>query len=188
MRQSKRTGWGGPREGAGQPKKEPTTVVRLPVEIADMARRMAARGGSSSGIGAFLNVEARTAGAVPFVAGSVACGFPSPAEADLENPLDFNELMSAHLPSVFAVRVTGESMIEAGLFPGDIAVVDKAAPVRSGCVIVACLNGEFTLKRYILKGEQVILRPENEAFSDIPVSPKAEFEIWGVVIRSVRMF
>ena len=188
MRQGKRTGWGGPREGAGKPQGPPTKVVRLPVEIADLARRMAARGGSSSGIGAFLNVEARTAAEVPFVTASVACGFPSPAEADMENPLDFNELLGARLPSVFAVRVAGESMTGAGLFPGDVAVVDRAKPVRSGCIVVACLNGEFTLKRYLMKRGKVVLHPENPAFPDLTVPAEAEFEVWGVVTNSIRRF
>lgn len=186
MERRKAAGWGGPREGAGKPRGEPTKVVRLPVEIADLARRIAARGGSSSGIGAFLNVEGRTSAEVPFVTGSVACGFPSPAEADMENPLDFNELLGAHLPSVFAVRVSGESMTGAGLFPGDVAVVDRARPVKSGCIVVACLNGEFTLKRYLVKRGRVTLHPENPAFPDITVPESAEFEVWGVVTNSIR--
>lgn len=170
----------------GRPPSEPTKVVRLPVPIADLARRMAARGNTSSGIEAFLNVDPRSSAQVPLVTSSIACGFPSPAEADLESPLDFNELLGASLPSVFAVRVAGESMIQAGLFPGDIAVVDRAVPVTPGCIVVACLNGEFTMKTYQKRRGRVILHPENPAFPDIEVPETADFEIWGVVTDSIR--
>lgn len=179
---------GGPRPNAGRRKGEPTKVVRLPVEIADLARRIAARGGTSGGIGAFLKVDGTSTAEVPYVTASVACGFPSPAEDSLENPLDFNELVGARLPSVFAVRVAGESMIGAGLFPGDVAVVDKAKTPSHGCIVVACLNGEFTMKRFLKKRGRIVLHPENPAFPDIEVPDEAEFEVWGVITHSFRRF
>ncbi|BCM87905.1 LexA family protein [Methylobacterium indicum] len=189
MRQSKRTSWGGPREGAGRPPAEPTKVVRLPVDIADAARRAAAaRGGSASGIGAFLKGEVRTSASAPLVSASVACGFPSPAEDSLERPLDLNELHGIGAPSVFLVRVAGESMTGRGLFPGDIAVVDKARQPRSGCIVVACLNGDFTMKTYLKRGDEVILKAENPAFPDITVPEEADFQVWGVVTGSSRVF
>ncbi|MCY1640687.1 LexA family protein [Methylorubrum sp. SL192] len=89
--------------------------------------------------------------------------------------------------SASTMRVAGESMTGAGFFPGDIAVVDRAKPVKSGCIVVACLNGEFTLKRYLLKRGKVVLHPENPAFPDLTVPESAEFEVWGVVTCSVRM-
>lgn len=174
--------------GGRKPKSERTTVVRLPVEIAELARRMAARGASSSGIGAFLTMDGTSTAAMPFVTASVACGFPSPADDYMENPLDFNELVGARLPSVFAVRVQGESMRDAGIHAGDIAVIDRARKVVSGCIVVACLNGEFTLKRYLVRKGRVILRPENPAFSEIAVSEEADFEVWGVLRNVVKSY
>lgn len=189
MRQSKRTGWGGPREGAGQPRKEPTTVVRLPVDLAEAARRAAAaRGGSGSGIGAFLKGEVRVSASAPLVTASVACGFPSPAEDSLERPLDLNELHGIGAPSVFLVRVAGESMTGRGLFPGDVAVVDKAREPKSGCIVVACLNGDFTMKTYLRRAGRVVLKAENPAFPDIEVPAEADFQVWGVVTGSSRVF
>nr|USU32437.1 translesion error-prone DNA polymerase V autoproteolytic subunit [Methylobacterium sp. OTU13CASTA1] len=179
---------GGARPNAGRRKSEPTKVVRLPVEIADLARRIAARGGTSGGIAAFLKVDGNSTAEVPYVTASVACGFPSPAEDSLESPLDFNELVGARLPSVFAVRVAGESMLGAGLYPGDVAVVDKAKTPTHGCIVVACLNGEFTMKRFLKKRGRIILHPENPAFPDIEVPDEAEFEVWGVVTHSFRRY
>lgn len=189
MRQSKRTAWGGPREGAGHPGKEPTKVVRLPLDLAEAARRAAeARGGNASGIGAFLKGEARSSVTAPLVTASVACGFPSPAEDSLERPLDLNELHGIGAPSVFLVRVAGESMTGRGLFPGDVAVVDKAREPKSGCVVVACLNGDFTLKTYLRRRGRIVLKAENPAFPDIEVPEEADFQVWGVVTGSSRVF
>lgn len=184
-----RRGRGGPRPGSGRRPGDGTKVVRLPVEIADQARRMAAtRGGNSSGIGAFLKGEYRLKAAAPLVTASVACGFPSPAEDYLETPVDMNELHGIGTPSVFLVRVIGESMTGVGILPGDAVVVDKAAPLKSGCIIVASLNGDFTLKRFIKQGGEVILRPENPAFPEITVPAEAEFLVWGIVTGLSRRF
>lgn len=189
MRQSKRTGWGGPREGAGKPPGEPTKVVRLPVDIAEAARRAAeARGGNASGIGAFLKGEVRTSASAPLVTGSVACGFPSPAEDHLDRALDLNELHGIGRPDVFLVRVAGESMTGRGLFPGDVAIVSKGAPAKNGCIVVACLNGDFTMKTYQKRGNRVKLKAENPAFPDIDVPEEAEFQVWGVVTGLSRTF
>lgn len=186
--QDDRTGRGGPRPGSGQPRKEPTTVIRLPVEIADAARRAAAaRGGNTSGIGAFLRGEARTSASAPLVTASVACGFPSPAEDHLERALDLNELHSIGTPTVFIVRVQGESMILRGYLPGDFAIVDKAKAPVNGCIVVACINGDFTMKTYYKRGNKVVLKAENPAFADINVPAEAEFQIWGVVTGCSRV-
>ena len=189
MRQSKRTGWGGPREGAGKPIGEPTKVVRLPVDIAEAARRAAeARGGNASGIGAFLRGEVRTNASAPLVTASVACGFPSPAEDHLDRALDLNELHGIGRPDVFLVRVAGESMTGRGLFPGDVAVVSKGTAPRNGCIVVACLNGDFTMKTYVKRGNRVKLKAENPAHADIDVPEEADFQIWGVVTGLSRTF
>lgn len=111
----------------------------------------------------------RLSASAPLVTASVACGFPSPAEDHLERPLDLNELYRIDSPSVFLVRVAGESMTGRGLFPGDVAVVDKAKPPRNDCIVVACLNGDFTMKTYQRRGERVTLKAENPAFPNIEV-------------------
>lgn len=186
--QHKRTGRGGPRPNSGQPRKEPTTVVRLPVDIAELARRMAARGGRSGGVGAFLTIDGTSTAAVPFASASVACGFPSPAEDHLENPLDFNELVGARLLHVFAVRVHGDSMRDAGIDHGDIAVIDRAREAKHGCIVVACVNNDFTLKRYQERDGVVILHPENPAYPDMVITEDTDFEVFGVLRNVVKVF
>ncbi len=180
----------GSRNGVmGRPPTEPTKVVRLPVDLADAARRAAeARGGNASGIGAFLKGEARTSASAPLVTASVACGFPSPAEDHLERPLDLNELHGIGRADVFLVRVAGESMIGRGLFPGDVAVVSKATQPRNGCIVVACINGDFTMKTYYRRGNRVKLKAENPAHADIDVPEEADFQVWGVVTGLSRTF
>ena len=115
------------------------------------------------------------------------CGFPSPAEDYLDNPLDFNELLVKNAAATFAVRLSGDSMIGAGLFPGDIAVVDRSVTPSHNCIVLALLDGEFTVKRYWRQGNLIKLLPENAAYSPIEITEERAFEIWGVITRSIRM-
>ncbi len=124
-------------------------------------------------ISAFLDLENRGAVSVPLVSSSVAAGFPSPADDYLDRPLDFNELLIENPAATFAVRIAGESMIRAGLFPGDIAVVDRSRTASNGCVVLALVDGEFTIKRYRRRGATVLLQAENPKFSDIAPSSRA---------------
>lgn len=132
-------------------------------------------------------VVARTHGRVPFMVGRVQAGFPSPADDYLDNPLDFNELLIAHPAATFAVRVAGDSMVQAGIFAGDIAVVDRAEDAKDGRVVLAVVDGEFTIKRYRVRGRRVWLEAANPAFKDLELRPDMEFEVWGVVRHSIRM-
>ena len=119
----------------------------------------------------------------------VASGFPSPAEDSLDRPLDLNELHGIGRSGVFLVQIAGESMIGAGLFPGDIAIVNKSVEARHRRNVVACLNGEFTLKSYLVARDGTItLHAENPAFPDIEVPREADFQVWGVVTGSSRVF
>ncbi len=135
----------------------------------------------------FFAVEPRLALSVPLVGAVAECGFPSPADDYLDRPLDFNELLIENVPATFAVRIAGDSMIGIGLFPGDIAIVNRAKAVVDGAIVVALVDGEFTLKRYRKRGSRVWLQPENPAFKDIEVLDGMTFEVWGVVTRSIRM-
>jgi DNA polymerase V len=78
-------------------------------------------------------------------------------------------------------------MTGAGIFPGDIAVVDRAREPMNGSIVLALLDGAFTVKRYRTKDGTVWLQAENPAFSDIRVSDGQSFEVWGVITRSIRM-
>lgn len=134
-----------------------------------------------------LDVEIRSKMTVPLMAGQVAAGFPSPADDFEERPLDFNELLVRNPAATFAVRAQGDSMAGAGIFDGDICVVDRSVKPVDGCVVVALLDGAFTMKRLRMKGQRVWLQAENPHYPDIPVTDGSEFEIWGVVTHAVRM-
>jgi DNA polymerase V len=163
-------------------------VVRLPLPVANLARRIAEGSLRAGDISAFLDVECRTPGmSVPLVSSSVAAGFPSPADDYLDRPLDFNELLIENPAATFAVRVGGESMTGAGLFPNDIAIVDRSRTAVNGCVVLALVDGEFTLKRYRRRGAQVVLQAENAKYQDIVIEETTQFEVWGVVTKAIRM-
>jgi DNA polymerase V len=177
---------GGRRAGAGRRHGPPTKVVRLPVKLADMVRNLAAANNRGD-VAAFLEVEDRSTQRVPMMAWSAACGFPSPAEDYVDRPLDFNELLIEHPAATFAIRIEGESMTGAGIFPGDIAVVDRAREPVNGSVILALVDGAFTVKRYRVKDSAVWLQAENPAFPDMLIVEGQTLEVWGVITRSIRM-
>src|SRR5271169_4737811 len=116
----------------GRPPGEPSKVVRLPLPVAALAKRLAEKSLRAGDINAFFDIEARRPATVPLMATSAACGFPSPADDYLDRPLDFNELLIENPAATFAVRIAGESMTGAGLFPGDIAVVDRSRTAVDG--------------------------------------------------------
>ncbi len=171
----------------GRPAGEPTKVVRLPLPVAALARRLAAKSLRAGDINAFLDVGARRSATVPLMAVPAECGFPSPADDYLDRPLDFNDLLIENPAATFAVRIAGESMKGAGLFPGDIAVVDRSRTAVDGSIVLALIDGEFTIKRYRKKGVRVWLQAENPAFANIELNEDSGFEVWGVIAKSIRM-
>jgi DNA polymerase V len=110
----------------------------------------------------------------------VPAGFPSPAEGYADDPLDIRELLLQNPAATFFVRADGDSMEGAGIFSGDIVVVDRSLNPQDGAVVLALLNGEFTLKRIWKKPEGGLLMPENPRYAPIPVSRDDEFSVWGV--------
>jgi len=177
---------GGRRPGAGRVPGPPTRVVRLPVPLANLARGLAAAKHMGD-VAGFIDVQTRTALRVPMMAWSAACGFPSPAEDYVDKPLDFNELLIEHPAATFAIRIEGDSMTGAGIFPGDIAVVDRAREPVNGSIVLALLDGAFTVKRYRIKDGAVWLQAENPAYPDLQISDGQSLEVWGVITRSIRM-
>jgi DNA polymerase V len=178
----------GSRKGiGGRPSGQPTTVIRIPQTILALTRHLAAGTLRAGELNAFLDIEPRTQLAVPMAGASAPCGFPSPADDYLERALDFNELLVHNPAATFAVRLSSDSMTGVGLFPGDIAVVDRSVEPTNGCIVVALLDGEFTVKRYIRRAAGIVLHAENPSFADIEVSEERSFEIWGVVVKSIRM-
>lgn len=131
--------------------------------------------------------EGRTAQTVPLMTSKVPAGFPSPADDYLERPLDFNELLIAHPAATFAVRIQGDSMVGLGIFPGDIAVVDRAETATDGRIILALLDGQFTVKTFRRSGPKIWLEAANPTYRVMPITEDTNFEVWGVVRHSIRM-
>ncbi len=125
---------------------------------------------------------------LPLYQARVPAGFPSPADDYLEGELDLHELLIRNPAATFYVRLAGDSMNKAGLFDGDILVVDRAVSARHGHIVVAVVDGEMTVKRLWSRGGLVELRPENPAFNAIKIVEGRELTVWGVVIGSIRQF
>ncbi len=124
----------------------------------------------------------------PLYASQPAAGFPAPADDLVEKALDINDLVVQNPASTFFVRVRGDSMEGAGIFSGDVLVVDKAVEARDGKIVVAAVYGEMVVKRLRNTAGQFTLYSENDSYEPIVVSDNEDCFIWGVVVGSVRQF
>lgn len=122
------------------------------------------------------------------ISGSVAAGFPSPAEQYLEPPLDLNELLVKRPAATFFVRVQGDSMIGAGICDGDLLVVDRSLRPTSGDIIIACVDGDFTVKTYRRDVKGVHLEPANPDFPTITLRTGQELDYFGKVTAAIHRF
>ena len=166
---------GGARKGAGRPKGqgqygEETKALRIPVSKIKYVSEVVIKG---------LNE-------IPLYSNKVAAGFPSPADDYLEDKIDLNQYLIKHPASTFLVRASGESMKGAGIFPDDILVVDRSLKAENGKVVIAVIDGELTVKRYIKKNSKIILQPENDDFEPIILNENADAQVWGVVTNVIH--
>ena len=125
--------------------------------------------------------ESRTNLRIPLVSANVQAGFPSPADDHMERSLDLNEHLVKNPASTFFVRVQGDSMRDAGIRDGDILVVDRSLQANDRQIVVAMLDGDFTVKRLRKRDEKVFLEAENSAYPPIEVGENQELVIWGAV-------
>lgn len=122
----------------------------------------------------------------PLFLAQVPAGFPSPADDYVEGKLDLNRHLIKHPAATFFVRVTGDSMVDAGIHSGDLLIVDRALEPTDNNVIVAVVNGELTVKRIRKKNERVYLVPENKDYAPMEIREEMDFEIWGVVTNVIH--
>ncbi|HFT1963519.1 TPA: translesion error-prone DNA polymerase V autoproteolytic subunit [Enterobacter ludwigii] len=115
----------------------------------------------------------------------VPCGFPSPAADYVEQRIDLNELLVAHPSSTYFVKAAGDSMAEAGIGDGDLLVVDSSRTAGHGDIVIAAVEGEFTVKRLQLR-PTVQLIPMNSAYSPIVVGSEDSLDVFGVVTFIVK--
>jgi len=123
---------------------------------------------------------------IPLYLERIAAGFPSPADDYIESVLDLNTYLVRNPAATFMVKVSGDSMIDAGIHDGDVLVVDRAEESASGRIVVAVLDGELTVKRLLLRDGERILMPENPCYTPMILSSNQELHIWGVVTGVVR--
>lgn len=162
---------GGKRQGAGRPSGsnhygEPTKAIRIPLSRLPEIK---------------IWLKEAKPFKVPLYGNRVQAGFPSPAEEFIESHLDLNTHLIRHPAATFFVSVTGDSMINAGIHPGDMLVVDKSLKPSHGKIVIAAIDGELTVKRLSCTGNKVQLLPENEGYPPIDISNEQDMVIWGVV-------
>ena len=140
--------------------------------------------------------------AKPKISGSVVAGFPSPAEQYQEPPLDLNELLVKRPAATFFVRVQGDSMTGAGINDGDLLVVDRSLRPASGDVIIASVDGDFTVKTLRVgsnrekgtgnreegNGREIRLEPANPKYPTIVFKPGQELDYFGKVTACIHQF
>jgi DNA polymerase V len=125
---------------------------------------------------------------IPLYLTRVAAGFPSPADDFLDKKIDLNAELIRHPAATFFVRVQGDSMRDAGIFSGDMLIVDRSLEVKENAVVVAVLDGEFTVKRVQRANGKLYLIPANAAYTPTEVTAERDFTVWGVVTNVVHSF
>lgn len=126
----------------------------------------------------------RTAVFLPLYLSRVAAGFPSPADDYLDGGLDLNEHLIEHPAATYFARAEGDSMIELGIFTGDLLIIDRAVQAVDGDVVVVAIDGQLTIKRLDLVHSRLL--PANKSYRPIEISPDSQVDIEGVVIHAVH--
>jgi DNA polymerase V len=129
--------------------------------------------------------ELRQVIALPLFGDLVPCGFPSPAQDYVERRIDLNELMIQHPSATYFVKSSGDSMRDAGIGEGDLLVIDSSRKAAHGDIVIAAVDGEFTVKRLQLH-PIVMLKPENAAYKPIVIGSEDNLEVFGVVTFIVK--
>lgn len=158
---------GGLRRGAGRPRGtgkfgESTKAIRLPVSMIDQVVKFIEQKGLC----------------YPLIPDTELTEQPATTP---ENVLDLGNYLVQNPASTFMVRVTGESMIGAGIFPGDLLIVDRSIRAADGDVIIACVDGAFLVKRLVFNSGKIELHPENKNFKTVVLDDDSNLKVWGVV-------
>ena len=115
-------------------------------------------------------------------------GFASPADDYIEGRLSLDALLIQNKDATFFFRAKGDSMNGAGIFDGDLLVVDKSVTPTSGSIVIAVIDGELMVRRLIKHDDQVSLRPENPEFEKNMLKNEQELQVWGVVTSAIKQF
>ena len=188
---------GGKRAGAGRkPSAERSTRVSVPESakeiVIDLVQRLSERKASEgkwpSNLHPIALAENPPKFKIPLFSHTVQAGFPSPADDYVADTLDLNEHLIHRKEATFFVQASGNSMINAGIRDGDILIVDKSITASDGDIVIATVDGEFTVKRLEKKAGLVRLMPENPEFKPIVFKDEQELVIFGVVTSVIHQF
>ena len=123
---------------------------------------------------------------IPLLLNSVSAGFPSPADDYTEQNIDLNEHLIRNPFSTFFLRVQGYSMVDSGIQDQDLIIVDKSLIAKTGDIVIAMVDGSFTIKRLDKKNNELYLKSENHNYPDINFKNHVDIQIWGVVTYSIH--
>ncbi len=191
---------GGKRENAGRPQGtgkygEPTTVLRVPAsqehtvkDFLGALEKKRLREGQDNVAEIVAVGEDTSALALPLYTSKVSAGFPSPADEHVEKRLNPSDYLIDNDTETFFVRVKGDSMIDAGIFEDDVLVVDRSRLAQIGDIVLAVLDGEFTVKTLGKSKHGPRLLPANKNYPVIEITAEQSFQVWGVITGSMRKF
>lgn len=123
---------------------------------------------------------------LPLLTSRISAGFPSPADDYVDQTLDLNSHLITHPAASFFIRVRGQSMLGAGIHDGDLLIVNRALEARDGRIVIAVLNGEFTVKRLQYRNGRAWLVAEHPNYPPLPIEAESECVIWGVVTHAIH--
>lgn len=183
---------GGARPGAGRPKgtgryREPTSAIRVPVSMLSEIKQLLALK-QQYGRSGHIQAANRPFSPVPFFSARVAAGGPVEATDHIEAHVDLHDYLVSSSSQVFMLRAKGDSMIDAGIYEDDLLIVDRSIAPQDGKIVIARLDGEFTVKRLRTQEKKQWLVPENANYSPISLEKHQDCEIIGVVIHVIHSF
>ena len=129
----------------------------------------------------FYTIEDSSLGDVPLYGDGVPAGFPSPADDYLDMDLNLHDYLVQHPAATFCVKAIGDSMIDAGIQSSDVMVVDRALTPKNNDIVLAVVNGEFTVKRIKKNDDELYLMPANDNYRPMKITEDMDFQVWGVV-------
>ena len=125
---------------------------------------------------------------LPYFQNGVSAGFPSPAEDHIDSKIDLNQLLIEHPSATYYIRVNGDSMLDAGILNGDLLIVDRSLEVINNSIVVAYIDGDFTVKRIRKNKNKLFLQAENNKYQPIEITEEMDFELFGVVAHAIHHF
>ncbi|MCH9812061.1 translesion error-prone DNA polymerase V autoproteolytic subunit [bacterium] len=133
-----------------------------------------------------MNKESKSNTNIPLMDNPISAGFPGLAQGNESSSLNLHDLLVENKTATYFIRVKGDSMEGAGIFDNDILVVDRSKEIATGKIVIASLNGEFTVKRLEIQKNTIFLHAENPKYRKIAVTKDCDFEIFGVVTYNIH--